>query len=99
MIFKLLSCVPLFGEVLRILNTYAYKGDARADKHFASVWLWLKAFGFPVGLSVIGTGFCMPEMVNTYLPECYQLHYQIGVEPSTPCGRSGRLDSHRGVIS
>lgn len=79
MVFKLLSRLPLLGEVLRILNTYAYKGDARADERFASPWLWWTAFWFPVALSVAGTLVCMPEMTNRWLPPGYCLQYKVEV--------------------
>ena len=81
MVFKLLSSIPLFGEVLRILNTYAYKGDPRADERFASIWLWIKAFWFPVLLSSVGASLCMPEMANAHLPAGYNLPYEINVAP------------------
>lgn len=81
MVFKLLSRVPLFGEVLRILNTYAYKGDPRADERFASLWLWVRAFWFPVLLSLTGTALCMPAMTNALLPLGYCLQYEIDVAP------------------
>lgn len=79
MLFKPLSRIPLFGEVLRIFNTYAYKGDPKADERFANIWLWLKAFWFPALLSALGTAFCMPETTNIYLPTGYNLAYEITV--------------------
>ncbi len=81
MVFKLLSRIPLFGEVLRILNTYAYKGDPRADERFASIWLWFRAFWFPDLLSAVGASFCMPEMTNAYLSAGYYLPYEVSVQP------------------
>ena len=81
MVFKLLSHIPLFGEVLRILNTYAYKGDARADEGFANPWLWFKAFWLHVLLSVVGMAFCMPELTNRHLPPGYCLAYKVEFAP------------------
>ena len=49
MVFRLLSRIPLFGGVLRILNAYAFRGDEKADRRFASIWLWITAFWFEVG--------------------------------------------------
>lgn len=83
MLFKLLSRIPLFGDVLRILNTYAFKGDARADERFAGPWLWFAAFWMPVLLSVIGTALCMPEMTKRWLPSGYCLPYKVEVAPGS----------------
>lgn len=83
MIFRFLSSIPLFGDVLRILNSYAYRGDARADERFASVWLWFTAFWLQSGLSIIATLLCMPHLTNTHLPSEYQLNYCVEVTPGT----------------
>jgi len=81
MIFKMLSKVPLFGEALRILNTYAFKGDAKADEQFANPLLWLSAFWFPVLVAGIGSALSMPELVNRWLPAGYCLRYTIDASP------------------
>lgn len=83
MIFKVLSMLPLFGEVLRILNTYAYRGDKRADERFAGPWLWLSAFWFPVLVAAAGAALSMPELVNRWLPAGYCLTYVIEATPGT----------------
>ncbi|QLQ01083.1 MAG: hypothetical protein HZY78_14335 [Burkholderiaceae bacterium] len=83
MIFKMLSKVPLFGEALRILNTYAFKGDARADEQFANPLLWLSAFWFPILVAGAGAALSMPELVNRWLPAGYCLTYTIEATPGT----------------
>lgn len=81
MVFKLLSHAPLLGDVLRILNTYAYKGDPQADEAFASPLLWFKAFWLSGSLALVGAVFCMPDMTNRWLPFGYCLNYKVVVEP------------------
>jgi uncharacterized membrane protein len=83
MVFKLLSRIPLFGDVLRILNTYAYKGDPRADEQFASPWLWLKAFWAHVLVAAGAAALCVPELTNRQLPAGYCLRYVVTVAPGT----------------
>ena len=79
--FKALAKVPIFGEVLRILNTYAYRGDARADERFAGPWLWISAFWFPVLMASTGAALCMPELVNRWLPSNLCLSYEVEIAP------------------
>lgn len=81
MIFKMLSKMPLFGEALRILNSYAYRGDVKADERFAGVRLWITAFWFPVLVAGVGAALCMPELVNSWLPGSYYLKYKVEVTP------------------
>jgi hypothetical protein len=81
MVFNLLSGVPLFGDVLRIFNAYAYRGDAKADERFAPVWLWITAFWLQTGLSLVATFLCMPEFTNKHLPAGYQLSYSVDIAP------------------
>lgn len=83
MIFKMLSNVPLFGEALRILNTYAYRGDARADERFAGPLLWLSAFWLPVLVAGVAAALSMPELVNRWLPAGYCLAYTVEASPGT----------------
>jgi hypothetical protein len=79
--FGLLARIPLFGDLLRILNAYAYRGDAKADEQFASIKLWLTAFWLQITLSMIGALLCMPELANEYLPCGYKLAYSVQLSP------------------
>lgn len=81
MIFRALVRIPLFGELLRILNTYAYRGDARADEHFARLYLWITAFWLQITLTTIAGLLCTPELINEYLPIEYKLTYLVQLEP------------------
>lgn len=81
MIFRLLSSVPLVGDVVRIFNSYAYSGDGRAEEKFAPVHLWFAAFWLEIGLSFAATLFCMPSLTIKYLPIEYQLNYSAEVIP------------------
>lgn len=83
MIFGLLARIPLFGDILRIFNAYAYRGDARADEQSASIWLWITAFWLQSTLSLVGTLLCMPEFTNQYLPFAQRLPYIVQVGPGT----------------
>lgn len=83
MLFKFLASVPLFGDVLRIFNTYAYRGDALASERFAGPWLWLTAFWVQCGISATATALCMPELVNELLPAEYLLQYNVDFQPGT----------------
>jgi uncharacterized membrane protein len=80
-IFRLLAQIPLLGDVLRIFNAYAYRGDTNAEKRFASLWLWLSAFWLQVGLSLVATLFCMPQLTNRYVPENFRLCYAVDTAP------------------
>ena len=81
MVFRLLSRVPLFGDVLRIFNAYAFRGDAKAGDQFASVWLWITAFWLQTSFSCIATLLCMPSVANMIIPENHQLYYLVPVLP------------------
>lgn len=43
--FRLLCSLPGIGPIVRISNAYAFQGDYQSDKKFASLRLWLRAFG------------------------------------------------------
>lgn len=81
MVFKTLSRVPLIGDVVRILNAYAFRGDVRSDERFAGPWLWFTAFGVQVTVSAVATALCMPEQVNSWLPAGYCLNYKVALAP------------------
>lgn len=81
MIFGWLARIPLLGEILRIFNAYAYRGDAKADERFASIWLWVTAFWLQTTLSLVGTLLCMPEIANEYLPLARRLSYSVELGP------------------
>lgn len=81
MIFGLVARIPLLGDVLRILNAYAYRGDARADQEFASIWLWVTAFWLQTTVAILGMLLCMPEVTNEYLPLARKLTYCVHLEP------------------
>ena len=81
MIFGLLARIPLLGDMLRILNAYAYRGDARADEQFAPIWLWITAFWLQITLAIAGAMLCMPELTNEYLPIKYRLIYCVQLGP------------------
>jgi hypothetical protein len=81
MIFRALVRIPLIGELLRILNAYAYRGDARADEHFAPFYLWITAFWLQITLTTIAGLLCTPELINEYLPIEYKLTYLVQLEP------------------
>lgn len=81
MIYSLFAGVPLLGEVLRIFNAYAYRGDERADRKFAPIWLWLTAFWLQITISVAGALLCMPELTNEYLPVAQRLTYHVQISP------------------
>ena len=83
MILGLLARIPLLGDILRIFNAYAYRGDARADERFASFWLWVTAFWLQTTLSLVGTLLCMPEFTNEYLPFARRLTYSVQLDPGT----------------
>lgn len=83
MIFRMLVRIPLFGDLLRILNAYAYLGDARADEQFASIPLWISAFWLQITLSLVGTLLCMPELTSDYLPLEYRLTYRVQLAPGS----------------
>jgi len=77
----LLSRIPLFGDVLRIFNAYAYRGDARADERLAPIWLWVTAFWLQAALSLVATLLCMPETTNKFLPLGYGFRYSVALVP------------------
>lgn len=83
MIFGLLARIPLLGDILRIFNAYAYRGDARADERFASIWLWVTAFWLQTTLSIVATLLCMPELTREYLPLVPRLTYSVPISPGT----------------
>ena len=83
MIFGLLARIPLLGDILRIFNAYAYRGDARADEQFASIWLWVTAFWLQTTLSILATLLCMPELASEYLPLARRLTYSVSISPGT----------------
>ena len=81
MVFSTLSRMPLLGELVRIFNTYAYRGDPRADEEFAGVRLWVTAFWVPVLFACIGAALCVPELLNRQLPPGYALAYSVAARP------------------
>ena len=81
MIYRLLASIPLLGEMLRIFNTYAYRGDERADRKCAPLWMWLTAYGLQITISVVGALLCMPELTNEYLPVAQRLLYHVQISP------------------
>jgi hypothetical protein len=81
MIFRILVRIPLVGELLRILNAYAYRGDAKADENFAPIYLWITAFWLQITLATMGALLCTPELTNEYLPIEYKLTYCVQLEP------------------
>ena len=54
-IFRFLCRLPGIGPILRITNAYAFQGDYQSDEKFASLNLWLKAFGPELLVSIILT--------------------------------------------
>lgn len=81
MVFSTLSRIPLLGEVVRIFNTYAYRGDLRADQEFAGLKLWVTAFWVPVVLASVGAALCVPDLVNKQLPSAVALVYSVEARP------------------
>lgn len=81
MIFGWLARIPLLGEILRIFNAYAYRGDARADERFASIWLWITAFWMQTTISIVGAFLCMPDFTNEYMPLVRKLPYSVQIGP------------------
>lgn len=55
MIYKYLIKVPVFGGILRVINSYAFHGDYRSDQEFAPLMMWLKTFFAPVCLAILLT--------------------------------------------
>lgn len=83
MIFRFFSNIPIFGDVLRILNSYAYHGDSLAERRFANVFHWITAFGIEILISITATFFCMPELANKWLPLNFNLNYSVALQPGT----------------
>jgi len=81
MFFKLLTGMPFIGDVLRIFNAYAFRGDALASDRFASPWLWVTAFWVQCSISAVATVLCMPALVNEWLPKGYCLQYEVDFQP------------------
>lgn len=81
MVFSTLSRIPLLGELVRIFNTYAYRGDARADEEFAALTLWVTAFWVPLVLACVGTAVCVPDLLNRQLPSGFVLSYVVEARP------------------
>jgi hypothetical protein len=84
MLYRTLLRVPVFGEVLRIFNTYAYVGDVRADSEFAGVKKWTLSYGTQCTIAVIGALLCTPAILNCWLAKtAYTMTYSITVPPGT----------------
>lgn len=81
MVFRTLNRIPLLGELLRIFNTYAYRGDPKADEKFAGPWLWVTAFWVPVLIAGVGAALCVPDLINKHLPGGYYLTYKVEAQP------------------
>jgi hypothetical protein len=62
-IYALLSGLPLIGGIIRILNAYAFKGDARSDEQFAPLWDWISAYGIQVSVATLGALICEPSVL------------------------------------
>ena len=41
-IYRVLTAIPILGDIVRISNSYAYSGDAESDTRLAPVYLWVK---------------------------------------------------------
>lgn len=70
MIYKRLINIPIFGNILRIINTYAYHGDCKSDTEFAPLWFWVKSFWASVLVSVLLTVLSSNHLhclINEYL--------------------------------
>ncbi len=81
MIYSILIGLPVIGDVLRIFNAYAYRGDIRADSGFANIFLWLSAFWIEIGISIVATMLCMPDRLNGWLPTGICLSYRVDFSP------------------
>lgn len=54
-LYKFFRKIPLFGTVLGIINSYAYRGDEAAGREFAGILLYFKALWRPTFVSIILT--------------------------------------------
>jgi len=58
MIFAKLARMPIAGPILRIVNTYVYQGDVKADNEFAPALLWFRVYSIPILVSAALTLLC-----------------------------------------
>jgi hypothetical protein len=89
LIFVGLTKIPIFGDSLRILNSYTYDGDIDSDFGFAPLHFWIKKHWFNAIcvtlLTMISTSpACLNEILTKYVPE-------VTVTASTPKDGIGAL--------
>lgn len=81
MMYRLITKIPILGVILKIFNSYAYDGDLTADDRFAGGWSWIKAYFFSFAFSLAVTLMLMPDLINSVLPQCFNLRYQVQLPP------------------
>lgn len=84
-IYRLLVKIPILGNILRVINSYAFQGDSNSDEKIAPISLWLKAYWAAICiagiLTIISSDTCknkinglLPTNLNLTLPlSDYQL--------------------------
>ncbi|WP_288492113.1 hypothetical protein [uncultured Pseudomonas sp.] len=82
-IYENLTKIPFAGEILRILNIYAYNGDYEAEYKFAGLGLWLKCYFWNTFISLVAACLCMPQLMNDFLPFNHRFTYLISTSPGT----------------
>ncbi|MFO7070941.1 hypothetical protein P3E18_11810, partial [Pseudomonas aeruginosa] len=79
--YKILVKIPMLGVVIKIMNSYAYDGDFDADRQFAGIWAWIKAYFSGVLVSALLAVLLTPSIPNFYLPYCMGLDYTVATSP------------------
>lgn len=80
-IYERLTKIPIAGEILRILNNYAYNGDHRSDYYFAGIRLWAKCYLPNFLIALLSALACTPDITNLFIPFNYRLSYSIESSP------------------
>jgi len=85
-VYKLLIKIPIFGEILRIANSYTYDGDLAADEKLAPISLWVKKHVSCILITVLLTLLSTPYIwLNCdwlqYFPQ--SLTYSNELEPGS----------------
>ncbi|WP_312272381.1 hypothetical protein [Pseudomonas sp.] len=83
MIFKFFSKIPVLGPVLRIFNTYAFRGDVRSDDKLAGIRYWVSGFWVQSLIAIVATLGCMPEIINSFIPFNSRFVYSIDTQPGS----------------
>lgn len=81
MLYKKIVATPILGDIVRILNSYAYNGDYRSDNEFASLSLWIKCYATSIIISMAAALLCMPDLLNNFVPFNLRLTYSVEANP------------------